>query len=258
MTKDISVLEAKHWQNADSHICAVTEDDYKRIEPVLRLLERVSEIEKSTLTVFDMHRKNYLLKSSKFKEMLGYTCERDIENDDMGLFHNIIHPDDLPFVLETENLAHSFFSNLPASEKKDYKMVYDFRVKNTSGIYMRFIHQFAVLELDKLGKSWLVLIITELISERSQSMHLLRRMINIKTGKLCLFVEDSSKSEKLLTEREIEVLRLISQGLDSQNIAERLFISVNTVNNHRQKILGKTRTENTTQALLYARKLGLI
>jgi DNA-binding CsgD family transcriptional regulator len=259
MTRDISQLSTLHKHNAVSHVCAVTEQDYLRIEPVIRLLERVSEIEKSTLTVFDMHRKNYLLKSSKFKEMLGYNRVEDIEEDDMALFHKIIHPDDLPFVLDTENKAHTFFNNLPASEKKNYKMVYDFRVKNTSGIYLRFIHQFAVLEQDSIGKSWLVLIITDLISERALSVPLQRRMINIKTGKLCLFNDDSNfKSDKFLTNREVEVLRLISQGLDSQSIANKLFISVNTVNNHRQKILSKTGTENTTQALLYAKKIGII
>lgn len=258
MAKNLTQLDAKHKQNADSHICAVTEDDYDRIAPYIRLLERVSEIEKSTMTVFDMHRKHYLLKSTKFKEMLGYTNQEDMDNDDMELFHKVIHPDDLPFVLETENMAHAFFNDLPVSEKKDYKMVYDFRVKNTTGIYMRFIHQFAVLEQDRNGKSWLVLIITDLISERAQSSPLQRRMINMQTGKLYLFNDDDFKLDKLLTDREIEVLRLISQGLDSQNIASRLFISVNTVNNHRQRILSKTKTENTTQALLYAKKMGII
>jgi superoxide dismutase len=219
MNKNSAHLGAIHRQNAYSHICAVTEDDYDRIAPFIRLLERVSEIEKSTMTVFDMHRKRYLLKSNKFKEMLGYKNQEDQDSDDMELFHKIIHPDDLHFVLETENMAHAFYNNLPASEKKDYKMVYDFRVKNTTGIYMRFIHQFAVLEQDRNGKSWLVLIITELISERAQSIPLQRRMINMQTGKLYLFNDDDLKSDKLLTDREIEVLKLISQGLDSQNIA---------------------------------------
>jgi hypothetical protein len=205
MIKDVSQLNIKHRQNADSHICAVTEEDYKRLEPMIELLRRVSEVENSTLTVFDMHRKSYLLKSSKFKKLLGYSKPEDLGYNDMELFHKIIHPDDLPFVLETENMTHAFFYNLPASEKKDYKMVYDFRVKNTSGIYMRFIHQFAVLEQDRLGKSWLVLIVTDLISERALSTPLQRRMINIKTGKLCLF-DDEFKSDKLLTDRETEVL----------------------------------------------------
>jgi DNA-binding CsgD family transcriptional regulator len=88
---------------------------------------------------------------------------------------------------------------------------------------------------------------------------MLARMINIKSGKLHLFNNDDSiNSGTLLTKREAEILGLIAQGLDSRDISERLFISVNTVNNHRQNILSKTRSENTTQALLYAKRIGII
>ncbi len=259
MATDIKQLEIRHKLNSESHKCDVTCEDYKKFEPKKEILKRLSEIGNSTFTIFDMDKNNYLLKSSGFKKMLGYTSEEDIENDDMELFHQIIHPDDLPFVLKTENEAFLFFKNLPPHEKKDYKLVYDFRVKSTAGVYMRFIHQFVVLEQDKFGKSWLVLIVTDLISERATNSKPQRRMINIKTGKLHLFNNDDDfNSDTLLTKREIEVLGLIAQGLDSQHISEKLFISVNTVNNHRQNILRKTRTENTTQALLYAKWVGII
>ncbi len=216
-------------------------------------------MENTTFTIYDMNQNHYLLKSPEFKKMLGYTSNEDIENDDMELFHNIIHPDDLAFVLETENKAFQFFKDLKAEEKKDYKLVYDFRVKNTAGIYMRFIHQFAVLEQDKFGKSWLVLVVTDLIAEKALDNIPQRRMMNIKTGKLHLFNSDhESNSDMLLTKRETEVLKLIAQGHDSKEISTKLFISINTVNNHRQNILHKTKTENTTQALLYAKRLGII
>lgn len=259
MPVNLKQLTATNEQNRKEHQCVVSEEDYKRVEPLLKLLQRLSEVENSTITVFDMNRKNYLLKSSKFKEMLGYKSPEDIENDDMALFHQIIHPEDLPFVLETENKAYTFFNSLPDEEKKDYKLVYDFRVKNTAGVYMRFIHQLAVLEQDPFGKSWLIMIVTELIAERALNVASKRRMINIKTKKLHIFNEDDeSHADMLLTKRETEILSLIAQGLDSQRISEKLFISVNTVNNHRQKILGKTKTDNTTQAILYAKKIGII
>ena len=124
---------------------------------------------------------------------------------------------------------------------------------------MRFLHQFIVLEQDRFGKSWLALIVTDLIAERAANDKPQRRMINMKTGKLHLFNDDYSfNSGNLLTKRETEILGLIAQGLDSRDISERLFISVNTVNNHRQNILSKTRSENTTQALLYAKRIGVI
>lgn len=259
MAKGLNQLIITHKQNAETHKCDVSEDDYKKFESIKKLLERLSEFENCTFSVLDMDKNIYLLKSSKFKRMLGYVKPEDIENDDLELFHRIIHPDDLPFVMETENEAYMFYKNLPASEKKDYKLVYDFRVKNASGIYMRFIHQFIVLEQDRLGKSWLALIVTDLIAERATNDKPQRRMINIKSGKLYLFNNDDSlNSGTLLTKREKEILGLIAQGLDSRDISERLFISVNTVNNHRQNILSKTRSENTTQALLYAKRIGII
>ncbi|MBN1415451.1 MAG: hypothetical protein JW973_10145 [Bacteroidales bacterium] len=259
MARSLNQLIIRHKQNAETHKCDVSEDDYKRFESSRKLLERLSEIENCTFSVLDMDKNIYLLKSTKFKRMLGYVNPGDIENDDLELFHRIIHPDDLPFVMETENEAYMFYKNLPASEKKDYKLVYDFRVKNASGIYMRFIHQFIVLEQDKSGKSWLALIVTDLIAERATNDKPQRRMINIRSGKLYLFNNDDGiNSGTLLTKRETEILGLIAQGLDSRDISDRLFISVNTVNNHRQNILSKTRSENTTQALLYAKRIGII
>jgi len=259
MAKSLNQLITRHKQNAETHRCDVGEDDYKRFESTKKLLERLSEIENCTFSVLDMAKNTYLLKSSKFKRLLGYVNPEDIENGDLELFHRIIHPDDLSFVMDTENEAYMFYKDLPASEKKDYKLVYDFRVKNASGIYMRFMHQFIVLEQDRFGKSWLALIVTDLIAERATNDKPQRRMINIKSGELYLFNNDDNfKSGTLLTKRETEILGLIAQGLDSVEISERLFISVNTVNNHRQNILSKTRSENTTQAILYAKRIGII
>lgn len=252
-------LQEKYRQNLAIFSCSVSDDDYIKIAPQIELLERLAEVENNVFTVFDMNRKNYLLKSYGFKRMLGYSTAEDLENDDMELFLQLIHPADLPFVLETQNKVHEFFRCLPVDEKKDYKLVYDFRVKNTSGVYMHFLHQLVVLEQDATGSSWLLLVVTNLISEKAQDIVPRRRMIHLKTGNLFLFRDDDEfQSKKLLTRRETEVLGLITQGLDSQQIAGHLFISVNTVNNHRQKILRKTKTGNTTQAILYCKKLGII
>ena len=51
-----------------------------------------------------------------------------------------------------------------------------------------------------------------------------------------------------LTAREVEVLRLIAEGLSNRELARRLFISENTATNHVRSILMKTGSENRTQA----------
>ncbi len=55
-----------------------------------------------------------------------------------------------------------------------------------------------------------------------------------------------------LTQREVDVLRLIAAGKSNQDIAEELVISINTVTNHVKSILGKTQSANRTEAALFA------
>jgi NarL family two-component system response regulator LiaR len=60
-----------------------------------------------------------------------------------------------------------------------------------------------------------------------------------------------------LTQRELEVLRLVAQGLDNQEIADRLVISEATVRTHVSNILSKLHLASRTQAALYALREGL-
>lgn len=72
--------------------------------------------------------------------------------------------------------------------------------------------------------------------------------------------QDSDKqklSEEPLTQRELEILRLIAQGLENKEIAEQLVISEATVRTHVSNILGKLHLASRTQAALYALREGL-
>jgi LuxR family maltose regulon positive regulatory protein len=61
-----------------------------------------------------------------------------------------------------------------------------------------------------------------------------------------------------LSERELEVLRLVAQGLSNREISERLFLAVNTVKGHNQKIFNKLQVQSRTEAVARARELGLL
>jgi LuxR family maltose regulon positive regulatory protein len=60
-----------------------------------------------------------------------------------------------------------------------------------------------------------------------------------------------------LSNRELEVLHLISQGLSNQEIGERLFLALDTVKGHNRKIFGKLQVQRRTEAVARARELGL-
>jgi NarL family two-component system response regulator LiaR len=68
---------------------------------------------------------------------------------------------------------------------------------------------------------------------------------------------DLPPTDDPLTEREVDVVKLVAQGLTNQEIALSLFISERTVGNHIGSILGKLHLANRTQAALYALRKGL-
>ena len=65
-----------------------------------------------------------------------------------------------------------------------------------------------------------------------------------------------TRTEEPLTEREVEVLKLIARGMSNQEIAKELVISETTVRTHVSRILGKLHLASRTQAALYALKEG--
>lgn len=67
----------------------------------------------------------------------------------------------------------------------------------------------------------------------------------------------STPANNSLTERELEVLKLVAQGLDNKEIAARLVISEPTVRTHITNILTKLNLTSRTQAVLYALRQGI-
>lgn len=61
-----------------------------------------------------------------------------------------------------------------------------------------------------------------------------------------------------LTPREIEIIKLLSKGMSSVEIADQLFISENTVETHRRNILRKTNTHSTVELLNYSKSHHII
>jgi len=67
-----------------------------------------------------------------------------------------------------------------------------------------------------------------------------------------------SKLPEPLSERELEVLRLVAAGLSNQHIADRLVISIRTVKKHLENVYGKLEVDNRVQAVTRAREIGII
>jgi two-component system, NarL family, response regulator LiaR len=73
------------------------------------------------------------------------------------------------------------------------------------------------------------------------------------------FTPDERKREDLrITRRELEILELIAQGLSNREIAEKLFVSENTVKTHSSRVFDKLGARRRTQAVQLGKELGLL
>ena len=73
------------------------------------------------------------------------------------------------------------------------------------------------------------------------------------------FVLDQLKLQQLgITARELEILQLIAGGLSNREIAEKLFVSENTVKTHSSRLFEKLSAKRRTQAVQIGKELGLI
>jgi DNA-binding CsgD family transcriptional regulator len=73
------------------------------------------------------------------------------------------------------------------------------------------------------------------------------------------FALDQTRLQQLrITDRELEILHLIAGGLSNREIAEKLFVSENTVKTHSSRLLDKLSAKRRTQAVQIAKDLNLI
>lgn len=175
-------------------------------------------------------------------------------------FDSRVHPDDNLMLLKSGICHLEYFFSIPESQRIDlkFKLINEYRIKNAANKYIRVIEQFVPLEKDSNGNVWLVLSVMDIAPDQDLESPGRSRLHVVSTGELFEFPPkaDIGLSE-ILTRRETEILQLIAQGQISKQIADNLFISVNTVNTHRQRIIEKLNVSNTFEAIRFAHQIGL-
>ncbi|MFV0418334.1 MAG: LuxR C-terminal-related transcriptional regulator [Dysgonomonas sp.] len=222
--------------------------DYSLLEYHKQMLSHLAKVSNSGITVFDMSKRKHVYTSFNFGGIFG-DCKEGIDER--------VHPDDLcPLV--KNGIAALKFLHANKENLQDYKMISEFRIRNAIGQYVRVVEQYTLLEKDKSGNAWLSLSVLDLSPDQSSFKTVRGHILNVKENKFFSIENLSSQKTSDLTTREIAVLQLIKEGLLSKEISEQLFISVHTVNTHRQRILEKLDVNNSMEAVKYASTLGLI
>jgi hypothetical protein len=214
------------------------EENRKVWEKHREFIELLSKVNNSCVFVAELC-VSYWFLSDNF-QILGYDPQI-IHSPEIasGYLETRIHPDDLIVLEATQSKLLDFIQSLPIDQRKDYKHIYECRVRNVEGNYVRFIFQQQILELDKEGNPWLLFGLLDISPDTSSMEHIKLRVINYKTGKIVPFAITEQENDIKLSEREKEILKLVSKGMLSKEISNKLFLSIHTVNKHRQNIMQK-------------------
>ncbi|HEY4784629.1 MAG TPA: LuxR C-terminal-related transcriptional regulator [Bacteroidales bacterium] len=258
MNPKIAALFKEYYELLDMQKFVKEDLDYSVLDKHIFMLEKLNVIESSSISIFDCYKKDHIFLSRGFETQLGWSVD-DITKEGHQYIDSRVHPDDLIQMLAAGiyYLRLAFF-HVPHHEWKNYKVISDYRVKNAQGNYVRVIEQHICLEMDKHGNVWLDLSIMDLNPDQDITVPFRSRLMNFRTGELFEYQDESSEkmAQVQLSQREKEVLQLIATGMISKQIADKLFISVNTVNTHRQNIIEKLNVSNTAEAIRYASELG--
>lgn len=223
--------------------------DYNYWNRKKELLQQMSRISRSCLFTVDVFRGRYDFASSGFSDLFGYNQEWLNSIEKHGNFlEDMIHPDDLEILIKMQIDHSHFIYSLEPQHRNDFSNTYTFRMQNSGKKYLNVLSRQRVIQQDVNGKAWIVLGEVNILPDQRPLDDVRKITVNLKTG-------DTVQSENhfghvtSLSKREIEILRLIRMGYLSKEIAEKLCISLNTVNNHRKKIHAKLQVSNSVEAI---------
>jgi DNA-binding CsgD family transcriptional regulator len=203
----------------------------------LGFLKKFTEMDNSSMAIIDFYQNNCLFVKSKMVDLLGYNPDEVLLRGQQ-YFLEYVHPDDIATVVDSIVNSFVFVRGIPVEQRGDYKTILNFRILSARHESMQ--------------------VITDWLPDSPKFARVGSRLINIRNNRFYLFDDEDNAQKSLLSKRELEILTLVSKGMASKDIADQLFISVHTVNNHRQKIIEKMNVENSAEAIAFGKSLGII
>jgi hypothetical protein len=223
-------------------------------DPIMLKLEELMEENDQFFTVSDLRKIQFLYASQGIKRMLGIEpCELN-----PGHFVEVTHPDDLSrfgllraqtFIVEKEVLESGMGSAMVS---------FTIRVRNTDQQYRNHLCQAYFFYSPGFHKAvYLLQVIgnVDWFKMKKDKFHFYKG----KDFSLFRFPdEDLLKIGPTISVREFEIIRLIESGLSTKQIADKLFLSVFTVNTHRSNILEKSGKATVSDLIYELKEQGLL
>lgn len=224
-----------------------------RNSPFIKEVELLTEKYGQFFSVGDVIRIKYLWTSNRSFQMMGI----EPEQFDPYCQYDATHPDDLRKHALRRLKLFDFTNDFYLARKGEILMSTDVRLKNRNGEYKNMLFQLYLFYSETFNTVFLFQLHTYIDGLKA-----------VKPGQHDYAGTDFSKfrfpdKELLATgsafsERELEIITLVDEGLTSHEIAGKLFLSKNTVNTHRSNILHKSGNRTFNELLYNLKKLGMI
>ncbi len=164
----------------------------------------------------------------------------------------LMHPDDIEFVVKAEERAHIYILEKGIESVTRYKVSYNMRFKVSDGTYRLFNHQSLVLSVDEQKN------VVKSVNIHTDISHITSKN-NYKWSAIGLAGEPSylnmdvwngeehDNAARRFSKRELEIMRMITEGQSTKVIADTLFITPDTVKAHRKNIMQKSGCSNMAE-----------
>ncbi|WP_439481611.1 LuxR C-terminal-related transcriptional regulator [Cyclobacterium plantarum] len=227
------------------------------VDPYLR--ERL-DFGPSFFFIYHFRKSKYVYVESRIEPILQFT-PREMVGSQKNFFFSRMHPDDMYHHQQAMKEWQDFFFRLPISERRNYSTSYDFRFRKKNGQYKRLLQQLVFIEHDSEGNILYSLEKCTLISHWEKNKEQVLCVCGPNANKTLISSPTSGlngENKPIFTSSEIRILKLLSVGLDSLQVANQLNISVHTVNTHRRNMLRKTGINSTILLVKFAKNNNLL
>jgi DNA-binding CsgD family transcriptional regulator len=216
--------------------------------------------------LLDYSNKKYIYVDEACFDLLGYTANYFLETGLEGYIGKW-HPADFEIIntkIFPDTMA--FLKTLSAEHYNDYIFSYNYRMKNPRGQYVTVLQRFSYIPgFDSENPSGVIGVVFDIthfkndisIINTIEKVEYDNGRVNELVFKKVHPIYEIERTQ-FLSKRELEILKFISKGLSSKQIADRMSLSINTVNNHRKNMLAKMRCKSSSELMNYAVKRGLL
>jgi DNA-binding CsgD family transcriptional regulator len=155
---------------------------------------------------------------------------------------------------------NEYFITLDDVQSKNFRALFDIKIQRADGSFSRMLQEnFCLKRLENGAMQSLFMVVCDVSHVKKQGrQHLLLTEGHEKYLFEVNNANDIMSEIEILSNREIEIAKLMGQKLSSDEIAEKLFISTHTVNTHRSNMLKKLKMEDTLELINFLRIYRLI